>query len=214
MAIALPDSLNPSLIVTALYLAVGPHRTRRTTAFAAAAFAVTLAGGVALAFGLGNVIGSLVPKPSATVRHALLLAAGIALVAGGCAIWWRRRALIAKTSARAVKPSGGGASAAALGAGVAGVELLSAFPYFAAIALVVGSSVSLAGKLLLLIVYNVIYALPLFAIAIACAALGERADLVLSPIADWALTHWPHVVAPLCVAGGCGLAAYGLVQLV
>jgi|SRR5947209_8410359 len=54
-AIALPDSINPSLIFADVYLAAGPHPQRRTAAFTAAAFAVTFAGGVLFAAGIAGV---------------------------------------------------------------------------------------------------------------------------------------------------------------
>jgi cytochrome c biogenesis protein CcdA len=213
VGIALPDSLNPSLIVTSLYLAIGPGRARRTVAFALGAFAVTLAGGIALVLGVGNLLLGIVPKPGPTAKHVLLAIAGMVLTAVGVALWVGRRRIAARSRPSKASRSAGTGSALMLGGGVAGIELVSAFPYFAAIALVAGSSTSLAQKVLLLTVYNLIYALPLFAIAIACAVLGDRADAVLAPIGDWVLGHWPHVVAPLCVAAGCGLAGYGLVQL-
>src|SRR5947209_4755213 len=92
-AIALPDSLNPSLIGVAIYLAARPHPRRRTAAFTGGAFVVTLAGGVLLAVGLGDLILSLVPKPSPTLKYVLEIAVGALLVIGGAVIWWRRRAL-------------------------------------------------------------------------------------------------------------------------
>ena len=64
VAIALPDSLNPSLIVAAIFLALGQHPFRRTLAFTLAAFVVTLAGGMLIALGLGDLILSLLPHPS------------------------------------------------------------------------------------------------------------------------------------------------------
>jgi hypothetical protein len=50
---------------------------------------------------------------------------------------------------------------------------------------VVGSSVSSGSKAFPIVLYNVIYVLPLFAIVIVRAALGDRAEKVLAPIGDW-----------------------------
>jgi cytochrome c biogenesis protein CcdA len=100
-----------------------------------------------------------------------------------------------------------------MGAGIAGIELLTAFPYFAAIAMIVGSGVSNAERLLLLILYCVVYTLPLIAIAVIIAAMGERADRLLRPAGNWLSAHWPAVVAPLTAAFGIGLLAFGIVQL-
>ena len=211
-AIALPDSLNPSLIGVATYLAARPHPRRRTAAFTAAAFAVTLVGGLLLALGLGDLILSLVPKPSQTLKYALEITAGVLLVIAGAGMWWRRRALASEPSREQDAGAGAGASAL-LGAGVAGVELLTAFPYFAAIAIIVGASVSGSAKLFLLVLYNVVYLLPLFAIVAMCFVMGNRAGDVLAPVGDWINTHWPMVVAPLAAVVGVALITYGIVSL-
>jgi hypothetical protein len=212
MAIALPDSLNPSLIVAAVYLALGQHPFRRTLGFTIAAFAVTLAGGLAIALGLGDLILSLLPKPSKTVKWEILTAVGVGLMCGGVVIFWRRDSLADSDPPSGRQPTGGG-SAILMGAGIAGVEFLTAFPYFAAIAMVVSSSLSLGAKTFLIVLYNVIYVLPLVAIVIVCAVMGERGGRLLAPVGDWIAMRWPLVVAPLAGVAGLALTAYGIVQL-
>lgn len=214
VAIGLPDSLNPSLILAALYLAAGSHPGRRTAAFTAAAFAVTLAGGVLIAFGVRDLVLALLPKPSADVKYAAIAAVGIGLALGGVAIWLRRERLSTRETSRAERAKGSGGSAALMGAGIAGVELLTAFPYFAAIALVVGSSASLGNKLALLVLYNVVYVLPLIGIVGVCVVMGNRADQLLGRVRAWGLRRWPLVVAPVAFAVGVGLALYGVARLV
>ena len=85
-----------------------------------------------------------------------------------------------------------------------GLELMTAFPYFAAIALIVGSGVSNAGKLSLIALYCFVYTLPLIAIAGAFVLMGERAEKLTRPIGDWLLVHWPAIVGPM--TGAIGLA--------
>ena len=212
IAIALPDSLNPSLIVAAVYLALGAHPLRRTVEFTITAFVVTLAGGLAIALGLGDLILSVLPKPSHSVKWDVITAVGVLMMCGGAVIWWRRDALAGDPQESRPDPAQGG-SAVLIGAGIAGVELLTAFPYFAAIALVVGSSVSAAGKVSLLVLYNVIYVLPLIAIAVVRAIMGERGAELLVPVSDWIQAHWPAVAAPVAGVAGGALTAYGIVQL-
>jgi hypothetical protein len=77
VAIALPDCINPSLIGGELFVATGSHPRRRTAAFTLAAWTVTFIFGLASAFGLGDRILSIPPKPGATVRYALIPAAGL-----------------------------------------------------------------------------------------------------------------------------------------
>ena len=211
VAIALPDCINPSLIGGELLVATGQHPRRQTIAFTLAAWTVTFLFGLALALGLGDLILSVVPKPSATVKYSLVAAAGLALVIGGAVVWIRRKALVSSEgSTQRREPH---EPAALLGAGIAGVELATAFPYFAAIALIVGSGVSNAGKLWLLLLYCVVYTLPLIASAVTIALMGERAERILGPVDDWLFRHWPVVVGPLTAAFGVVLLAFGIVQL-
>jgi len=123
----------------------------------------------------------------------------------------RRHALTTSTPSASKPP--GGRSAALVGAGLAGVELLTAFPYFAAIALIVGSGVSNAEKLSLLVLYCVIYILPLIAITLVFAVMGDKAEQTLRPAGDWLTDHWPLVVGPVTGTIGVGLLAYGITQL-
>jgi cytochrome c biogenesis protein CcdA len=211
VAIALADCINPSLIAGELFVATGERPLRQTTAFAAAAFAVTFVLGFALAVGLGDVILSLAPNPGRSVKYTLFVIAGIVLLAGGSVVWIRRRTLVSTT--RSDDPRQRRRPAVLMGAGIAGLELFTAFPYFAAIAMIAGSGVSNVEKLSLLVIYCVIYVLPLFAIVVVIAILGQRADRILPPVGDWLSAHWPVVVAPLTAAFGIGVLAYGIVQL-
>lgn len=211
VAIALPDCINPSLIGGELLVATGDHPRRRAAMFTLAAWTVTFLVGLALALGLGDLILSVVPKPSATVKYALVSAAGLVLLIGGVVMWMRRRALVSSEASADRRELH--EPAALLGAGIAGLELLSAFPYFAAIALIVGSGVSNAGKLSLLVLYCVVYALPLIVIAVVIAVMGERADRSLAALGAWLSVHWPVVVAPLTAAFGVAVLAFGVAQL-
>ena len=148
------------------------------------------------------------PKPGSTVKYALIAAAGVVLLAGSAVVWVRRKTLASAEAndgqRRSKRP------AALMGAGIAGMELLTAFPYFAAIAMIAGSGVSNAGKLSLLALYCVIYALPLIVIVAVVALMGERAERILRPAGDWLSAHWPVVVAPLTATFGIGALAFGI----
>jgi cytochrome c biogenesis protein CcdA len=211
VAIALADCINPSLIGGELFVATGERARRKTIAFTAAAWSVTFVFGLAFALGLGDLVLALVPKPGRTLKYGLITAAGAVLVVGGAVVWLRRRSLVS-TEASDV-PHDSHRPAALLGAGIAGLELLTAFPYFAAIAMIVGSGVSNAGRLLLIILYCVVYTLPLIAIVVLITVMGERAERILGPAGIWLSAHWPAVVAPLTAAFGIGVLAFGIVQL-
>ena len=211
VAIALADCINPSLIGGELFVATGPHPRHQTIAFTVAAWTVTFVVGLALVLGLGDLILALVPKPGRTLKYGLITAAGVVLMIGGAVVWIRRRSLVSAEASD--EPHESHRPAAVMGAGIAGLELLTAFPYFAAIAMIVGSGVSDAGKLFLLALYCVIYTLPLIAIAVLIAVMGKRAERMLEPVGDWLSAHWPVVVAPLTAAFGIGVLAFGIVQL-
>jgi cytochrome c biogenesis protein CcdA len=213
MAIALPDSLNPSLIGAELFLAAQPHAGRRTVAFTLAAFTVTLVVGIALTAGLADIIVSALPKPGRTLKYSAVVIGGAVLVIGGTVVWLRRRTLAHRDRPRVEHVQESHQSGAVMGAGIAGLEVLTAFPYFAAITLIGGSEVSAPAKLFLLVLYCVVYTLPLIAIAIVCVAMGPRADEVLQPVNDWVRARWPFIVGPLAVVIGLGVTAYGVAQL-
>ncbi len=212
VAIALPDSINPSLIAAELLVAGGRHPGARAVAFTLAAWVVTFVAGLALALGLGDLIVSILPKPGRTLKYSLIIAAGCVLALGGVVIWIRRKTLAGHAPSAESSSSSHG-PAAIVGAGVAGVELLTAFPYFAAIALIVGSSVSVPEKVLLIFLYCVVYTLPLIAIAAVCVIKRERAEALLRPTVEWLFQRWPVVVAPLAACLGAGLIIYGVVRL-
>ena len=212
VAIALPDCINPSLIAAELFLAAGEHPGRRTVLFTASAWIVTFVVGLALALGLGDLILSIVPKPGRTLKYALIEAGGLLLIVGGTVVLARRRALAGsgRLPASGRKSSG---SPILLGAGVAGLEMLTAFPYFAAIAIIIGSDTGNAGKVLLLVLYCLVYTLPLIAIAVVCVVMGQRAEDLLRPVVDWLFARWPVILGALAIAVGIGLAINGIVQL-
>jgi cytochrome c biogenesis protein CcdA len=211
VAIALPDCINPTLIAGELFVATGSRRRRRVALFTIGAWIVTFAFGVALTIGLGDLILSLVPKPKASVKYALITAAGVVLIVGGAVVWVRRRSLASSEASDHLSVRHG--SSAAIGAALAGVELVTAFPYFAAIALIVGARVSNASKLFLVALYSTVYMLPLIVIAVAVAVMGERAERRLRPVGAWMLARWPVIVGPLTVAFGIGVTAFGIAQL-
>lgn len=216
VGIAVPDSLNPTLIIGALYLALADHPFRRTLAFTVAAFLVTLAGGLAVALGLGDLIRSLVPALHPTVKWTVLLVVGVGLVCGAAVLWWKRDSVVESepgSRQAAEHPAAGGGSALVMGASIAGVEFLTAFPYFAAIAMVLGASVSTGGKVFLILLYNVVYVSPLIAVVIVCGVMGQAGAKRLAPVADWIATRWPIVVAPLIGVVGLVLAVYGGLKL-
>src|SRR5947209_16427507 len=75
VSIGLADSLNPTTVGPALYLAAGNRPRRSVIRFTLAVFVVNLLGGLVLTLGPGEAILALVPRPGATVRYILETAA-------------------------------------------------------------------------------------------------------------------------------------------
>jgi cytochrome c biogenesis protein CcdA len=207
ISVGLADSLNPSTVGPALYIATGRHRAWRVAQFTIGVFSVTLVGGVVLTIGPGRLLLGLVPHPQGTVRHVIELAAGVALLVVAAAIFVGRRSL-----ARRELPGrggGGGGSAFVTGASIAAIELPTAAPYFAVIAGIVASSASVPQEVGLLVLYNVAFVVPLLAIIAVMLLAGRRADPWLQKGGDWLQRRWPVVLASLLVFVGSVLAILG-----
>src|SRR5579884_3233023 len=70
ISIGLADSLNPSTIAPALYLAASEHPRRRVAEFTVAVFLVYLLGGALIALGPGQLIRSLAPhRPGQQIKR-------------------------------------------------------------------------------------------------------------------------------------------------
>jgi hypothetical protein len=65
ISIGIADSLNPSTIAPALFMASGEDARRRVTEFTIAVFAVYFLGGAAIALGPGQLLLSLIRTPTA-----------------------------------------------------------------------------------------------------------------------------------------------------
>jgi cytochrome c biogenesis protein CcdA len=210
LSVGLADSLNPTTVGPALVFATGPKRARRVSEFTLGVFVVTLAGGIVLTIGPGRLLLDLVPRPQGTVRHVIELVAGIVMLAVAVGLWSGRRKL-----ARRELPGrrSGSSSAFVAGASIAGVELVTAAPYFAVIAAISAANSSVTEKLAMLTLYNVAFVLPLLAIIGVLLFGGERADRWLSAGGDWLQRRWPVVLAGLLLFVGGLLAVLGGVGL-
>ncbi len=210
-SVGLADSLNPSTVGPALYLATARKPVLRVTLFAVGVFTVNFIAGVVLTIGPGRSLLGLVPHPQRTVRHVIELVAGILLVAVATTLWLGRRSL-----ARRELPLRGGRGRSALiaGASIAAVELPTAVPYFAVIAGIVASSASLPQEIGLVAIYCVAFVLPLLAILVTLLIARERANRWLQSGGAWLQRRWPVVLASLLLLVGSGLAVLGGAGLV
>jgi cytochrome c biogenesis protein CcdA len=210
LAVGLVDSLNPSTVAPALYLAAGAGSARSLLEFIAGAFAVYATGGLVLVLGPGRALLSHRPSPATVHLLELCLGGALAVVA---AVLWVVRERIARHTA---KNEGMVARRTPflLGAAIMAAELPTALPYFAVLAAVVGSGRSAATEILLVLLFNVMFAAPLLAIAATRALAGTRGRAVLERERE-RLDRHAGAIAPalvlaiavvLLVVGGAGLS--------
>lgn len=208
VSIALADSVNPSTIAPALYLASTDHPRRHVGGFVVGVFTINLLAGLLIMIGPGQLVIALIPRPSSATKHLLELITGLIIISLAIALWSRRDVLSRKTLP-ATKARAG--SSLVLGAVLAIVELPTALPYFAAIAAITESGLSLLYRIAMLTVYNVVFVLPLVLILGAVEILGDSANRILGPINRWLQTHWPMMLAGLGLFVGIVFVALGVV---
>jgi cytochrome c biogenesis protein CcdA len=210
ISIGLADSLNPSTIAIALYLATGERARGRVMEFTLGVFGVYFLGGAAIALGPGQLLLSLVPHPSHTTRYVIETVAGAAMVVVAAVLWMHRKRL-ARREAPEFNPAG--RTSWVLGASVTVIELPTAFPYFAAIAAIVGSGVGPIRQLLLLLLFNVSFVLPLLVIVGVLTFGGDQTDRLILRVRSFLERRWPEVLAVLLLVAGAIVIVLGVTGL-
>jgi cytochrome c biogenesis protein CcdA len=200
-SIGLADSLNPSTIAPALYLASGEHARRRVTQFTLGVFIVYLAGGAVIALGPGELLLDIVPHPHHIARHIVETIAGAVMLVVAALVWRNRRRL---TDRAAPDAQGGNEekSSLLLGATITAVELPTAFPYFAAISIIVGAGPKVGPELVLLVLFNICFVLPLLVMIATLWLAGDRATEILGRWRDALHRRWPVLVATAALLAG------------
>jgi cytochrome c biogenesis protein CcdA len=212
ISIGFADSLNPSTIAPALYMATGQRNPRRQVMqFTLGVFAVYLIGGLAVALGPGELVLDLVPHPRPGLKYLFEIIGGVVLLtlAG---VLWAFRTLLAKRELPEVRADS--RSSLVLGATITALELPTAFPYFAAIAAVVGSGFGIWHQVFLILIFNVTFVLPLLAIVLILQFAGPNADRVLTSSRRWLERHWPVALAVVGLVAGTFCVFIGITGLI
>lgn len=209
-SIGLADSMNPSTLAPGLYLALGERPRSNLIQFTLAVFAVNFVGGTVIALGPGQVILHLVPHPHPTARYILETIAGVVMLIAAVVLWIKRKSLRQRALP---SPSSEGKSAILLGLTISAVELPTAFPYFAAIAAIVGSGLGPVRQLIALGLYNVAFVLPLILMILLLEFAGENAKRTIESVRDWLQRHWPTLVAVLALVAGVFVTLLGVTGL-
>jgi cytochrome c biogenesis protein CcdA len=210
VSIGLADSLNPTTIAPALYLSTGERARHNLIEFTAAVFAVYFLGGAIIALGPGQLLLALVPHPGPHLRYLLEVVAGVAMLTGGAFLWGYRDRLSRRDLP---EPNPSGKSSAVLGATITAVELPTAFPYFAAIAAIVGSGLDPLRQLMLLVIFNVCFVLPLLAIIATLTLAGDDAERMIASVRQRLEAHWPEILAVLALLAGTFVTILGITGL-
>ncbi len=210
LSIGLADSMNPSTIAPGLYLALGDRARSSLIQFTLAVFAVNFVGGAIIALGPGQVILHLVPHPHATARYILETIAGVVMLIAAAVLWCKRKSLRRR---ELPSPSAEGKSAILLGVTISAVELPTAFPYFAAIAAIIGSGFGTVRQLTALAAYNIAFVLPLILMIVLLSFAGDKSRAIIEATRDWLQRHWPTLVAVLALIAGVFVTLLGVTGL-
>jgi cytochrome c biogenesis protein CcdA len=201
VSIGIADSLNPTTIAPALYLASGEHARRNVAHFTLGVFVIYMIGGAAVALGPGELVLDLIPHPHHVARHVIEIVAGAIMLLVAALVWRNRVRLAARAKPDPDAPPQS-RSSLLLGATITAVELPTAFPYFAAIAAILGSGTNPGGVLLLLVLFNVCFVLPLLGILATLWLAGDRATEILTRWRVWLQRRWPMLLAGAALLAG------------
>lgn len=196
LSIGLADSLNPSTLAPALFLAAGPRPRHTTAQFTAGVFLVYFLGGALIALGPGELVLSFVPKPDRTAREVLEVMAGVVLLVAAILLWHHRDRLGSRQLPLVGPPS---RASWLMGATITAIELPTAFPYFGALAAIMGSPFDIPRKIFLILLFNVCFVLPLLGIVATLWLAGDRAEATLARAGEFLQRHWPVLLAGVAV---------------
>jgi cytochrome c biogenesis protein CcdA len=215
ISIGIADSVNPTTIAPALYLATADEARSRVIQFTTAVFAVYLFGGLAIALGPGELVLALVPHPGRHLSYVLEIVVGVAMLTAAAFLWGYRDRLGRREddAAATVKAGAERRSSALLGATITAVELPTAFPYFAAIAAIVGSGFDIARQVMLLVLFNVCFVAPLLAIIATLTFAGPEAERVLTSGREKLEANWPVLLSGLALVAGVFVTLLGITGL-
>ena len=218
ISIGIADSLNPSTIAPALYLATAEGARGRVIRFTAAVFGVYLLGGLAVALGPGELLLDVVPHPGRRLSYVLEVVAGIAMLTAAVFLWGYRdrlgrREREAVAEAKTAATTEQRRSSALLGATITAVELPTAFPYFAAIAAIVGAGVGITREVMLLVIFNLCFVAPLLGIIATLTFAGPNAQRLLVSGREKLEANWPAVLAGLALLAGVFVTLLGATGL-
>lgn len=208
--IGLADSVNPSTVAPALYLATSRDGARKVAALTLGVFAVNFLGGIFLTLGPGQAILAVVPRPTRHTTHLVELFVGFALALVAAGLWFGRERIARRMAGEEKRIL---RSSVLVGATVTAAELPTAFPYFAVIAAVIGSGRNVPTQIVLLAIFNTAFVAPLFLIGLIRSRAGERGAALLARIRIQLDRQAAVIIPTLLFAIACVVALIGTIGL-
>ncbi len=192
-ALALVDSINPTVTVAHIWLLMQTRSARVGWLFPAGVFAANFGAGVAVLAGASALPGA--PK----LVEALLWLVGVGLIVAAAVAWLAPHPPPLRRFTWSAFQAGG------LAAGMTLLEFPTAAPYFSALALVGAKGLPLETQYLLLVYYNILFVLPLIALCILVGVNSVKREC-LEQIRLWVLTKGRKGLAMLlAIFGACFL---------
>ena len=197
--ILLADVLNPVLFAFMVYAAGSDRPVLNSSLMLAGHTTAYFAAGIAISFGMESIAERLAnPKQIDLV---------IELVVGLILLWvaWKSRGAENKDPEDSA-PRMTAASAFGLGVIINFIGIPFAVPYFAALSQILKLDPSFVEAMLLLVAYNLLYALPFMVVPLLIAFMGDRAKPVLQRINE-VLDRASAILMPIIL----GLVALALI---
>ncbi|MBL8162353.1 MAG: GAP family protein [Anaerolineae bacterium] len=188
--IAVVDSLNPSLFIAQFYLLTTPKPAARISAYIAGVLVVNFFGGLLVLGGVRTVVAEFFSSISPAVLSGGQLVLGVVLVIFG--LWY---SAVPQPQAEPKKPrSLLPVHTFLLGMVVMVNELSTALPYFLAIERIAQAQIDVATSVGALILYNGIFALPLFGFLALFLAYRSRFTRQIDAINRWIQKWMPRLL--------------------
>jgi threonine/homoserine/homoserine lactone efflux protein len=211
VSIGIADSINPSTILPAMFLASRPNG-RGAGAFTTGVFIVYLAGGLVLVLGPGPALIGALRDAGPRFEHVTETGAGAVLLA--LAVVMLRSRGRRPRQREATDRMQTSRFAFVIGAGISAIELPTAFLYFGAVSAIINATTSLTARVALVVVYNVLFVLPLVLILGLRLVAGAQADRRLAAAATWLRTAAPVALATVSSLAGAVLVSAGVSGLI
>jgi cytochrome c biogenesis protein CcdA len=210
IGIALVDSLNPSLFIAQFYLLTTPRPTTRILSYIAGLLLVNYVGGLLILGGLRTVISEFVSGISPGTLLGGQIVLGLAILAFG--LWFKAKPaeLGEAQKPRSLQPI----HTFVLGMGVMVNELTTALPYFVGLERIAAAQMPLLLNLLALLVYNLIFALPLFGFLALYLRLRDRFNAQIARITAWVGVWAPRFIKWASILFGLFLLVNAATQVV